>query len=256
LSAPGRPQRGNSERRRLTILGLALLCGAGCAPASSRRAAAPDRAPDGTAPGVLDPQAARYAQLPEHAATRLQQALRDAQPHAAHVWRDTPPIGEDGTLTGYVEISRGERTKWEFDIAANRRAVDRVLDESLGGYPVNYGFVPQTISFDGDPFDVLVLGPPLPGGQLVRGHIVGILYMDDEKGPDMKVVMSPVADPSALTEADRTRIGAFFDAYKQPERSAGKWSKVLGWGPATDGLRLVHRTHGFFNGGRASAASD
>jgi inorganic pyrophosphatase len=167
------------------------------------------------------------------------------------VWRDTEPLGADGTLVGYVEITRGERTKWEFDIAANRRAVDRVMNESVGGYPVNYGFVPQTISFDGDPFDVLVLGPPLAGGELVRGRIVGILYMDDEKGPDMKVVMSPVAGPVELTDADRASIGGFFDVYKEPERAEGKWSKVLGWGPAADGRQMVEKTHGFFEQGRA-----
>ena len=44
---------------------------------------------------------------------------------------------------------------------ANRRAIDRMIPISIGGYPVNYGFVPQTVSYDGDPFDVLVLGPPL-----------------------------------------------------------------------------------------------
>ena len=47
---------------------------------------------------------------------------------------------------------------------ANARAIDRMMPVDVGGYPVNYGFVPQTISYDGDPFDVLVLGPPLAGG--------------------------------------------------------------------------------------------
>ena len=60
----------------------------------------------------------------------------------------------------------------------------------VGGYPVNYGFVPQTISYDGDPFDALVLGPPLPGGRVVRGVIVGLMFMEDEKGLDSKVVLS------------------------------------------------------------------
>ena len=50
-----------------------------------------------------------------------------------------------------------------------------MISERIGGYPVNYGFVPQTISHDGDPFDVLVLGPSLTGGELVRGVIVGLM---------------------------------------------------------------------------------
>jgi inorganic pyrophosphatase len=202
-------------------------------------------------PAQPTPAEPRYAELPPHAAKRLRESLDAASQHPAHVWRDTAPLDADGTLTGYVEIPRGERTKWEFDIATNRLEVDRVMSESVGGYPVNYGYVPQTISFDGDPFDVLVLGPPLEGGQLVRGHIVGILYMDDEKGPDMKVVVTPVASDHALTEADKARIGAFFDAYKKPERAEGKWSKVLGWGSAAEGRQLVDTTHRFFEQGRA-----
>ena len=77
-------------------------------------------------------------------------------------------------------------------MAANRLAIDRLISEEIGGYPVNYGFVPQTVSCDGDPFDVLVLGPPLPGGELVRGTIVGLMHMEDEKGLDSKVVISPI----------------------------------------------------------------
>ncbi len=194
---------------------------------------------------------ARYAELPPHAARRLRESLDAARPHAKHVWRDTPPLDDGGTLTGYVEIPLGERTKWEFDIAANRLAVDRVMSESVGGYPVNYGYVPQTVSFDGDPFDVLVLGPALARGQLVRGRIVGILYMDDEKGPDMKVVMTPVGTAYELTELDKARMGAFFDAYKKPEQAQGKWSKVLGWGSAAEARQLVDTTHRFFVQGQA-----
>jgi inorganic pyrophosphatase len=222
---------------RVLLLGWAVAACSGCAPAP--------------APEATTPAPARYAELPPHAERRLRESLDAARSHANHVWRDTAPLDDSGTLTGYVEIPLGERTKWELDIAANRLAVDRVMSESVGGYPVNYGYVPQTISFDGDPFDVLVLGPSLAPGQLVRGHIVGILYMDDEKGPDMKVVMSPVGSRHALTDADKARIGAFFDAYKKPEQAAGKWSKVLGWGSAAEGRQLVDATHRFFEQGRA-----
>ena len=93
-------------------------------------------------------------------------------------------------MNAYIEIARGDRQKWELDMRANERAIDRVIPESVGGYPVNYGFVPQTVSYDGDPFDVLVLGPPITGGETVRGIIVGLMYMEDEKGLDSKVVLS------------------------------------------------------------------
>ena len=115
--------------------------------------------------------------LPATASAQLQRSLDAARPHAAHVWRDMPPINPDGTVNAFVEIPLGERRKYEFDMAQNVRAVDRVMPESMGGYPVNYGFVPQTVSYDGDPFDVLVLGPPLPGGAVAKGIIVGLIVV-------------------------------------------------------------------------------
>ena len=153
-------------------------------------------------------QSSPPVELPAVATTRLVDSLDVSKPHVAHVWRDTPPINEDGTVNGYVEITRGDRRKFEFDMKANERAIDRMIPPSVGGYPVNYGFVPQTISYDGDPFDILVLGPPLAGGSLVRGIIVGVMYMEDEKGLDSKVVVS-VAGPDGKPK------------YRSPARSSG-----------------------------------
>lgn len=180
--------------------------------------------------------------------TSLKRSLAESRSHATHVWRDTVPVNADGTVNAYIEIPKGERTKWEFAMADNTRTIDRVMPESLGGYPVNYGFVPQTISYDGDPFDVLVLGPPLPGGELVRGRIVGVMYMEDEKGLDSKVVVVPVDarfdSVTAVPADDRTAIGDFFARYKAHE--PGKFSKVPGWGSAAEGLTFVQTTHAFF----------
>jgi inorganic pyrophosphatase len=210
---------------RAVVLGLVLLV----APVAASRESAP-------------------VTLPLQATTQLEQSLAAAAKHQKHVWRDTPPINADGTLNGYVEISRGDRRKWEFDMGANRRALDRTIPTSVGGYPVNYGFVPQTVSYDGDPFDVLVLGPPIEGGQLVRGVIVGLMHMDDEKGHDSKVVISPAGPDGraryALTAEERQRIGGYFARYKAHEE--GKFSKVPGWGDAADGLSYVTTTHEFF----------
>jgi inorganic pyrophosphatase len=121
------------------------------------------------------------------------------------------------------------------------------MPRTVGGYPVNYGFVPQTISYDGDPFDALVIGPPARAGTIVRGGIVGLMHMEDEKGLDSKVVLSPLkaGKPKySLTGADRKRIGDFFNIYKRHE--PGKFSRVSGWGPPADGLALVRQTHQFF----------
>jgi inorganic pyrophosphatase len=129
--------------------------------------------------------------------------------------------------------------------------------EAIGGYPVNYGFVPQTISYDGDPFDALVLGPPATGGQILDGAIVGLLHMEDEKGADSKVVISPTGRNGrplhSLTAADRQAIASYFNRYKQGD--PGKFSKVTGWGSGADGLAYVRTTHAFFTECREAAGS-
>ena len=185
--------------------------------------------------------------LPETAVARLSASVDAARVHRRHTWRDTPPIDDD-LVNAYIEIPRGERTKYEFAMKDNDRAVDRIIPEDVGGYPVNYGFVPQTISWDGDPFDVLVLGPPLPGGRVVRGRIVGLMLMEDEKGIDSKVVVSLVDGAGrathTLTGEDRDRIGKYFDTYKRHE--PGGFSSVPGWGSPEDGLAHIRMTHAFF----------
>jgi inorganic pyrophosphatase len=186
--------------------------------------------------------------LPAAASSQLVRSLESATGHSTHVWRDTRPLNEDGSVNAYIEISRGDRRKWELDMRTNARAIDRVIPVDVGGYPVNYGFVPQTVSYDGDPFDVLVLGPPLPGGSTVRGVIVGLMLMEDEKGLDSKVVLSLTGRdgrPShQLTAEEERRIGEYFKRYKEHE--LGKFSKVPGWGSAAEGLSYITTTHAFF----------
>lgn len=182
------------------------------------------------------------------ATEQLGRSLGAARQHASHMWRDTPPVNPDGTINGYIEIPMGERRKYEFNMKTNARAIDRVMPPDVGGYPVNYGFVPQTVSYDGDPFDILVLGPALPGGKIVRGISVGVMFMEDEKGLDSKVVVSPLDSAGKpryqLTPADQKRIGDYFARYKKHE--SGKFSKVPGWGTAAEGLAFVETTHKFF----------
>jgi len=186
--------------------------------------------------------------LPGKAVTVLDASLESAGRHDRHVWRDTPPVNSDGTINAYVEIARGDRRKWEFDMAANARAIDRVIPEAVGGYPVNYGFVPQTVSYDGDPFDVLVIGPPIEGGTLVRGIAIGVMFMEDEKGLDSKVVVSRVDSTGRpvdrLTPSIERELSDYFGRYKRHE--PGAFSRVPGWGTADEGLSLVRVTHAFF----------
>jgi inorganic pyrophosphatase len=190
----------------------------------------------------------RPSTLPATAVKTLAASLNAAGAHKPQLWRDTPPTNSDGTVNAYIEIARGDRRKWEFDMRTNRRAIDRMIPISIGGYPVNYGFVPQTVSYDGDPFDVLVLGPPLPEGRFVRGIAVGVMFMEDEKGLDSKVVLSRVDAAGRpldqLTAAIQKEIGRYFSRYKSLGR--GTWSKVPGWGTAEQGLAFVTTTHAFF----------
>ena len=196
---------------------------------------------------VLQP--APPPELPAAAAAELRESLEAARAHKDHVWRDTPPF--DGELlTGYIEIPLGGRNKFELDMAKNAPALDRVIPEKIGGYPVNYGIVPQTVSYDGDPFDVLVLGPPLKTGERVKGVVVGLMQMTDEKGVDSKVVISPVgADGKPLhqlTQAVRKRIADYFNRYKRDDDDPKTFATVPGWGTAADGLAFVRKTHEFF----------
>ena len=186
--------------------------------------------------------------LPETAVARLASSLDAARPHRDHIWRDTPPFDRADLVNAYIEIPRGERRKYEFAMKENERAIDRVIPEDVGGYPVNYGFVPQTISYDGDPFDALVLGPALAGGRMVRGRIVGLMLMEDEKGIDSKVVLSLVDGSGrathTLAQEEQTRIGDYFDTYKRHD--PGGFSDVPGWGSADDGRAHITMTYAFF----------
>ena len=181
---------------------------------------------------------------------RLAASLTAARSFEKHVWRDVQPLNGDDTLNGYVEITRGESTKWEFRIPLNRREVDRLIPTELGGYPINYGFVPRTISYDGDPTDVLVLGPPIAGGELVKGRIVALMRMIDTGDIDSKIVMAPVDERGGaretLTAADRERMERFFNVYKRHE---GKVTRITGWGSEADARHYLRTTAGFFDAG-------
>jgi inorganic pyrophosphatase len=201
------------------------------------------------------PQDGPPRELPASATSALVRSLEAAARRRSHIWRDQVPVNPDGTVNAYIEIGKGDRRKWEFDMRAHRRAIDRMMPASVGAYPVNYGFVPQTVSYDGDPFDALVLGDPIPGGRLVRGVIVGLMVMDDEKGLDAKVVLARMDSRGEardqLTADVQRNIGEYFDRYKAHE--AGKRSNVSGWEDAASGRAFVETTHRFFRECRQQA---
>ncbi|MGH8124727.1 MAG: inorganic diphosphatase [Rhodanobacteraceae bacterium] len=140
-----------------------------------------------------------------------------------------------------IEIPKdAEPVKYEVDKASGAIFVDRVLSTPMR-YPCNYGYVPGTLSGDGDPVDALVLLPlPLIAGSVIRCRPVGVLNMDDEAGNDTKLIVVPgdkvfngyahIRDIDDAPPHWRDRIAHFFEHYKDLEQ--GKWVKVSGWGDA------------------------
>lgn len=138
-----------------------------------------------------------------------------------------------------IEISmNSDPVKYEVDKESGAVFVDRFMGTAMH-YPTNYGYVPQTLSGDGDPVDVLVLTPfSLPPGVVVLCRALGILNMEDEGGVDGKVLAVPtekilptyshIQSMDDLNPLELERIAHFFERYKDLEK--GKWVKVLGWG--------------------------
>jgi inorganic pyrophosphatase len=127
--------------------------------------------------------------------------------------------------------------KYEVDKETGAMFVDRFMSTAMF-YPCNYGYVPHTLSDDGDPVDVLVISPvPLISGVVVRCRPVGMLKMQDEAGGDTKVLAVPidalcslyrsVESPRDLPEVMLAQISHFFEHYKDLE--AGKWVRLEGW---------------------------
>ncbi|WP_414829333.1 inorganic diphosphatase [Alteromonas sp. H39] len=140
-----------------------------------------------------------------------------------------------------IEIpAHADPVKYEVDKDSGAMFVDRFMATCMH-YPVNYGYVPNTLSEDGDPVDVLVITPfPLLSGSVIRCRPVGVLNMTDESGKDAKVLAVPVDKLSTIyrdvkeindvPELTLKQIEHFFEHYKDLE--PGKWVKVDGWADA------------------------
>ena len=124
------------------------------------------------------------------ATTKLAQSLEAARAHTRHIWRDGPPRNADGTVNAYIEISRGDQRKWELDMRANARAIDRMMPDTLGGYPVNYG----------------------------SSFVLAVSYEDGGPRADAILTYSQSANPQSPHAADQTA------RYAQPD---GGWRPVL-----------------------------
>ena len=155
-----------------------------------------------------------------------------------------PP--EDVNVIIEVPIG-GEPIKYEMDKAAGTLVVDRFLHTPMR-YPGNYGFVPHTLSEDGDPIDVLVANTrPIVPGAVINVRPIGVLRMVDDAGGDEKILAVPVPkltkryahviNYTDLPKITLEQVQHFFEHYKDLE--PGKWVKMHGWGDAAEAKRMI-----------------
>jgi len=144
-----------------------------------------------------------------------------------------------------IEIPQGSRNKYEMDHKTGRIRLDRMLFTSTV-YPLDYGYIDNTLAEDGDPLDALVwLDDPTFPGCVVTVRPVAVFWMTDEKGPDAKVLTVPAADPRRGGVRDladvppylTAEIGHFFDIYKELE--PGKSADVRGWMNRNEAERVI-----------------
>jgi inorganic pyrophosphatase len=183
---------------------------------------------------------------------RRRSATYNREPFAAtpRMSLDRVPAGRDipNDCNVVIEIPmHGEPIKYEVDKDTGAVFVDRFMSTAMH-YPCNYGYIPQTLSDDGDPCDVLVVSPvPLITGVVVRCRPIGMLKMDDEAGGDAKILAVPidklssmyrdVQSPRDLPSIVTQQIAHFFEHYKDLE--PGKWVKLAGWVEADDAKREI-----------------
>ena len=160
------------------------------------------------------------------------------------------PVGKNppDDVNVIVEVSiGGEPIKYEMDKASGALFVDRILHTPMR-YPGNYGFVPHTLSDDGDPIDVLIASTrPIMPGAVINVRPIGVLKMSDEGGEDEKIIAVPsdkltkrylkVKTLEDLPEALLDQIKHFFEHYKDLEK--GKWVKVTGFGTADEARTMI-----------------
>jgi len=147
-----------------------------------------------------------------------------------------------------IEIPmNGAPVKYEVDKDSGALFVDRFMMTAMF-YPANYGYIPRTLSEDGDPVDVLVVTPvPLVSGSVIRCRVVGMLKMTDESGVDAKLIAVPTTKLCPSYQSIKTHedlpdvllksIEHFFKHYKDLEE--GKWVKVDGWAGPEDAAREI-----------------
>jgi inorganic pyrophosphatase len=155
-----------------------------------------------------------------------------------------------------IEIpAQSDPVKYELDKETGAMFVDRFMSTSMR-YPCNYGYVPHTLSADGDPVDVLVVTRyPLIPGSVIKCRPIGVLKMADEAGDDAKVLAVPIDKLSKryrtvesfrdISEDTLNQISHFFEHYKDLEE--GKWVRVQGWGGVDEAKKEIQDSITMYN---------
>jgi inorganic pyrophosphatase len=163
---------------------------------------------------------------------------------------DLIPVGANPPheLNVIIEVPvGGEPVKYEFDKKSGALFVDRILHTPMR-YPANYGFVPHTLSPDGDPLDALVIArSPFVPGSVVRVRPIAVLRLEDEAGGDEKLITVPdnktfpyyneVGEKGDLPEIVMQQIEHFFTHYKDLEKQ--KWVRIGTWGDAEEARQII-----------------
>jgi len=170
-----------------------------------------------------------------------EQSKKELEVNTPNLLNDITPLLEDGDINAVIEIPAGTIDKWELDKSTGQMKWEVVDDKprvvNYIGYPGNYGMIPKTLlskenGGDGDPLDILVLGPPVERGSIVKCKIIGVLYLLDRGEQDDKLIAvsesSPMNEVNSIADLNNDYIGIseivqlWFTNYKGPGKMESK----------------------------------
>jgi inorganic pyrophosphatase len=155
-----------------------------------------------------------------------------------------------------IEVPKNSSNKYEYNEEKGNFELDRIIHSPLF-FPFEYGFIPQTLSEDGDPLDIVLLStyPTFPGC-LVKAKPIGVLMMEDEKGIDHKIIAVPlekldphfkeVKDIEDINQHLKKEIEVFFQDYKNLEKD--KFVKIMGWGKVDKAKEIIKKSSEKYEG--------
>ena len=161
-------------------------------------------------------------------------------------WRQIPAgTNPPENLNMVIEVTSGSRSKFEYNTDWEAFVLDRIIPSSVV-FPVEYGFVPQTMWADGDPLDIMALSfSPLVVGSVAKVRVIGVLEMEDEEGHDSKILsvldndrrFEGYNDIGDVRMHQLTEIQEFFSTYKRLQPCS--WVKIKGWQNRAEAIRVV-----------------